>query len=157
MRLVLGTYSSLDDYDADCEYAVVDLTAEMATRILKQMDLAAGLHGANVTLHEMYYWDDSVEFFAAPKDPSWEQWLPEDCESMVVLPDDVRIPHMCFQSTEYNRRVINTASERVEVHWQGSPKHVFITITTASLSRLFVEEAVRQSQAALRSECKGGH
>lgn len=157
MKFVLGTYSSLDDYDADCEYALVDLTAEMATRILKQMDLAAGLQGANVALHEMYYWDDSVEFFAAPKDPGWEQWLPEDCESMVVLPEDVRIPHMCLQSTEYNRRVINTASERVEVHWQGSPRHVCITITTASLPRKLVEQATRQPRTPHCSDCERGH
>lgn len=149
MKLVLGTYSSLDDYNADCDYARVDLTPALARRILRQMDLAVGLQSADVALHEMYYWDGEVDFFATPTDPELERWLPEDCESFVVLPDEVVIPMACWQSTEYDRRVINVVGPCVEVSWQSSPKHVCITITTASLPRSFVEEAARPSEAGL--------
>ena len=157
MKLVLGTYSSEDGYNADCEYALVLLTPTLATRILARMDLAARLHGEDVVLHELTYWDGEADFFAAPTDSVWEKWLPEDYESFVMLPDNLTIPLACFQSTEYGRLVINTVGERVEVYWQSSPKNVSIAITTASLSKSFVEQAARHPRAPTRCGFEGGH
>ena len=38
MKIVLSTWSTIDDYNADCDFGLVDLTPILAARILSRMD-----------------------------------------------------------------------------------------------------------------------
>ncbi|MBI2823134.1 MAG: hypothetical protein HYX69_00420 [Planctomycetia bacterium] len=148
MRIGLGTYSS-EDYNADCDYALVDLTPALAKRILARMDLAARLHRDDISLHELYFWNAEAEFFSTPDDALTEQ-LPDASDGHVILPEGLEIPADCFQRTEYDHMIVNTVGEECEVFWRSSPKNVFIEITTASLPRELIEQIARGLQPSSR-------
>jgi hypothetical protein len=146
MKLVMSTWSS-DDFNGDCDFAIVDVTSELATKILRRMDIVRRLHLEDVSVRELVFWDCTPEFFATPDDEELVELLPEDGDSYKTLPADRKIPDECFQSTECECLVIDVCGEAVEAFWRASPKHVEVTITTTSLPRSFIEQIASGSSA----------
>ena len=45
MKIVLSTWSTSENYNADCDFGLVDLTPILAARILSRMDFIDRLRG----------------------------------------------------------------------------------------------------------------
>jgi hypothetical protein len=142
MNIVLGTWSS-EDFNADCDYALVALTPDLATRILQRMDVVERLQHDDSAVREVLFWDCSPEFFVQPEDEQLLELLPADGDSYQALPAGQQIPDDAFQRTEGAVLVIGKHGQELEAHWRATPKHVAIYVSTASLPRSFIEKTAQ--------------
>ena len=149
MKIVLSTWSTIDDYNADCDFGLVDLTPILAARILSRMDFIDRLRTDDAALHEVSFWDATAGFFATPNHESLVGHLPDDGDSFTVLPEGIEIPVDSFQTTECDRLVIDVYGKDLEVTWRSYPKHTTLQITTASVPRTFLEKVASTRHPAL--------
>jgi hypothetical protein len=148
MKVVLNTWSTSEDYNADCDYALVDLTSNLAARILTRMNLIDRLRKDDMALHEVSFWDATAEFFATPDEESLAEYLPEDGDSFTVLPEGIEIPVDSFQRTDCDRLNIDVCGSDLEVSWRSYPRHVTLQITTTSVPRSFLEKVAGRMPSA---------
>lgn len=109
-KLIGGTHSSNDNYNGDCDWAVIDMTEEKAGEILRWMDKAAAFKAENSQFYCFEFWwgfscysaaalddcnpptfDDGDEFFLFPsaEQPTFEEKEWQSCECYLVqITDD---------------------------------------------------------------------
>jgi hypothetical protein len=63
MRIVLGTSSSNSDFNAGCDFALVELRPANADLILKRIRALLDLSKSDGSLHEAHYWDSDAAYF----------------------------------------------------------------------------------------------
>jgi hypothetical protein len=63
MHIILNTHSSHAEYNADCDYAIVELTPALAEEIRRRVALASEARQQDSDLYELYFWGSTAEFF----------------------------------------------------------------------------------------------
>ena len=61
--IVLATHSTDPEVNGECDYAVVQLTPELAERVRRRAELAHQAGQQDESLCELYFWDDMVEYY----------------------------------------------------------------------------------------------
>jgi len=161
MQLILNAHSSNEHYNADCDYAIVDLTPARAEQIRSRVGLARQARQQDDDLYELYFWGSTAEFFdhavldacqdavatAGGPDPEQaaDDWLTEfEQREYAVVPDGVDFNAHEAQRTECDQFVIRIASysRRLEFSlvWTTIPKYADVDVTTSELPLTVMEE-----------------
>ena len=107
--LVLETSSTgADGYNADCDYAAVELTESLACRLLARIKTLRDVNEKDREAYEIYYWDDSPQYYSG--DPKKYRKSGKKVSA----------------STECDQLVVRMD----EIAWMCYPKHTDVTITT---------------------------
>lgn len=144
MRYLLRTCSSDSDYNADCDYAVIDITKELAAEILRRRKAFTKMKEEDSALWEMYFWGGTQEcisgsslFFTEIDPPPLskdQETLLED-NGFLELPEDFKVEADDILRTECEQMVIREDG----VCWYCIPKHADVNITTESLKYGLIE------------------
>lgn len=148
MKLVCSTYSNNEDYNAECNYAYVDLTPALAQRLLARHEAWTKLKATDQELSYICFWDGTpvfVETLPASVDRD-DIPVSEYIEEQLYSKQD----WMEIQLTEKEIRKDDNA-QRVEIvqahisedglYWSCSPKHTSITIETKPLEIALLKKA----------------
>lgn len=129
--LVFNTWSSNENYNADCNHAVVPLTRQLAARLRKKMALARRLKKSD-DVFSLAWWDYSPTFVSELDDEVAEALA--DRDHMVV--------DMCEPRADTVQR-LDTCQLVVHddgVYWQCIPKHTDVRVETRTLSASALKE-----------------
>ncbi len=112
MKLVCSTYSTDENYSGDCNYALVDLTPELANYLLTKIKLFEQLYVVDDNLTELQYWNRNLVFFAnlPEEEPDIDDSFNEVSFS---IPDDQ------VESLELERLHVDADG----VYWSAVPNH----------------------------------
>ena len=144
MKLV-STVSS-DQETWNCDYALVDLTPDLARLALRRINLLKVQKKADERLDEMYFWDFHVEYFSP--------WNPEEEDSadslsgmldkltpvagdLMRAPDDFAVPESLFARTECSQMVVAEDA----IAFIAIPKHASCNVRTAEIPLHLIEAA----------------
>lgn len=148
MKIVLGTCSSNSDFNAGCDFGLVELTPDYAELILKRMQALAELAKTDHSLHEAHYWDSMASYFQTTHDDELDEELEEAHDTYVVLQENVKVPEKAFKRVEYTHMVISVMGEELEVSWRASPKNASLYVETNELPKSLIEETAHGRKAA---------
>ena len=162
MHIILNAHSSDENYNGNCQYAIVDLTPALAERIRRRVALACQAGQQDDDLYELYFWGSTAEFYdnnildacqdaaaATAHGPDLDQvardWLTGfEGREYAVVPEGVDFTAHEAQRTEFDQVIIrcSPSSHRpeVEIAWTASPKHSDVTVTTCELPLKAMEE-----------------
>jgi hypothetical protein len=143
MKILLQTHSSNPDWNDDCDYAVIDLTQELAKTILKRQEMANKLIEQDDFANEItfrdsggidfYSYSDAIDEITA-KNSSADLWECGDAE----LGGNPR-------ETEYETMLISCPISKDRpavfgVRWTCNPRHSGVDITTGEIPLGIVQE-----------------
>jgi hypothetical protein len=156
MRIVMKTYSTDENFNADADYAYVEITAEMAKVIAGRFSLFDAAKRSNPDLIEMQYTSslDEVGFylwgaFNDTNDDGDNEFLPgEEAEShyedngWCEVPEDSKLNKLILKpSSPFDDEfMIDVESVYMcigvqGVNWEGYPGHSSIRLQTEVLPR----------------------
>lgn len=133
MKIILRTSSSDENFNGECDYAVLTLTQELAATILQyagvyrllKTQIAAEVEDPHF-LNSLEFFSCDVEFF------SWSQF-----EEAGLDPDDFHDCHEIPDSFNPEPRRTDLARMYVQdtlVYWESFVKHTNVRIETAGVS-----------------------
>lgn len=135
MKLLLRTFSTVEDFYGECDWAFVDITKELAQTILKRAKAFKKAKEADDCLVEMNFWDTSACFFEYSKLPKELHDKLHDEEWMIT---EETYSEEDAQRTECD---VMTILDNY-VYWEMIPKHTDIRITTGSIPLAEIEKAL---------------
>lgn len=109
--LSLNTYSSIADYNADCDYFRVHISGELARKLLQRVEMLRAVQKADPSCFQMVFWDAHGDYYSGSAEGEHDHAAhPQktECEQLVVSNDSV--------------------------HWTCMPKHTEIEISTEHLN-----------------------
>jgi len=131
MNLILTTFSSNEHYNADIDFAFVELTPALAAIILKRRAALLTISAQDSETKDTRYWDSSPRWLAGdsiPEDVCYDEEV-QRLSAPVVLKDPL--------PTELEQMVLMPDG----VSWRCSPKHSDIYLDTATIPYALIEEA----------------
>lgn len=151
MRIFLRTFSTNEDWNGDCDYAVVDVTPELAAIALRRVNRLNRIQAKDDPLVEMYYWDHSAVYFACfdwfeeIEDPQTRELV-----SGIIWNGDpwietshVEIPESAIPRTEGKQMIVRDDA----IAWACYPKHSDVQITTAEVPLDVLKQALQSTPA----------
>jgi hypothetical protein len=149
MKIALGTCSSDPDFNAGCDFALVDLTPACAERILSRMRALHNLAESDHSLHEAHYWDAEAAYFETTLDDEIDEQLEPAHDTYVVLDEGIEVPAEAFKGVEYTHMVVSVIGDELEVSWRASPKSASLYVESNPLPKSLIEEAARNGGRVL--------
>jgi len=158
MHLILNARSSNSEYNADCDYAVVELTPAFAEEIRSRVSLARKAKQQDSELYELYFWGSTADFFdndildvcqdviaLRTSDQAARDWLADlEGREYAVVPDGVDLNAHEPQRTECGQMIIricpSSREPEFEIAWTTIPKHSDVYVTTCDLPLAAMEE-----------------
>lgn len=126
MKYVIDCNSSNEHYNADCDVAVVDITPELARKILVRRKRMLELIAEDEDLNEMCFVDLAAEFCGVVE-------YPDSLDDPIPLPEDFEYE---AQKVEGEELVLTENG----LWWRCYPRHADITICTQVLEYSFIEK-----------------
>lgn len=155
---VLTITTSTDQFNnGGCDYGLIDLTPALAATVLERMATACSLRAADISLHELHYWDCGIAFLTAAADSGWNADFPDDSQPYVLLPADTAIPEAAFRRTEYDHMVIAANGDDPDVFWRASPKNSSVYVETVELPHSLIERALLEPKEAAHDPIQQFH
>jgi len=135
-RYLLPTTCDNPEYNADCDYAVVEITADDLARFERRAAILRAAGGQDDRLYEMYFWGCSADFYSlADMEEAFAVAGIPDIGEGVRLPDKIALgpytPHRVECGQEIFRR--DACADWVEIGWVVIPKHTDLYVTTRPL------------------------
>ncbi len=170
MYLILMTHSSNSEYNADCDWAVVELTPALLDEIRTRVSLAHEVWQKDANLYGLHFWGSTVDYFAhdlidacqdavatgtidGDADQVAQDWLANlENSGHAVLPEGVDLSKFETQRTECDRMVVTVATGQrgdSDISWETSPKHTDIYITTWDVTLAKLESLIVPASSAL--------
>lgn len=167
MHLIFMTSSSNENFNGDCDHAVVELTADLIEQILRRSALARLALQHDADLFELYFWGGTAEFYdhevvdacheavavresADDPDQAARDWLADlEQRGYAVMPDGFSWDAIEAQRTECIQMIVRNASSlrnELEIAWVTIPKHSDIYVTTWGLSLRVLEDLLAQPE-----------
>jgi hypothetical protein len=146
MKIVLGTVSSVADYNGECDFALVALTPDYGKQILSRMKAVLALADSDKSLHEAHYWDGHICFFKSPAEEVFDELLDPARDSYVVLDEVTQLPEGLIQTVEYPQAAIHVRGGDAEITWRASLKNVSVYVESNPLPQSLIEEAAAGRQ-----------
>ena len=143
MKLV-STVSS-DQETWNCDYALVDLTPDLARLALRRINLLKVQKKADEQLDEMYFWDLHVEYFSPWKDEvdsadplsAMLERLPPVAGDLLRAPDNFAVPENLLARVECSQMIVREGA----VAFIAIPKHASHYIRTSEVPLSLLESA----------------
>src|SRR5438105_632459 len=102
MRAILKVWSSNPHWNGGCDYAIVDLVAELAALVLRRIGALREQQAADPQLDESYFWDSHAAYFSP--------WLGDES-----APDSGDEPSETLDMLQVDAREVVQAPEDFEV------------------------------------------
>lgn len=132
---VMLTVHSNSDYFADCNYAVLTITAPMAQRWLNLMTEVTAMRETRPNFYSLVFWDASVVRYYCSLDigDTWED------DKVPLSPN--QIAEIAQAEPAYGVEVEQLHITNDEIWWDMSPRHTEnLTIDTTRIDRLDLEK-----------------
>jgi len=136
-HLILDTSSTDDNYNGDCDYALVPMSASYVADLLWYMDEAVRLHKADDSVYNLECWDATPSYFRfndrleVIRDIYGDLAVNVPRGDPILLTEDPKFGEEEFQRVEC--RTVQVSVD--EVWWTAYVKHTSIRIETARVSR----------------------
>lgn len=146
MKLV-STVSS-DQETLGCDYALIDLSPELARLALRRVNILKAQKQADQQLDEMYFWDLHVEYFSPwkGKEADSADLLAEMLDKLssvagdlLSAPDDFAVPEDLLEGVECSQMITREDG----IAFIAIPKHASYYIRTAEVPLPLLESAAR--------------
>ncbi len=152
MKLVLTVSSSNQYCDGGCEFALVDLTQELAGVALRRIHVLGEHKKSDESVYETYYWAYHAEYFspwtnlanASGKVKTALRAMAEIVESLeveekevVTVPDDFEVVEAQIAAVECEQMVVREDG----IAFLAIPKHCDFYLTTAEIPLQVLERA----------------
>jgi hypothetical protein len=151
MRVVLQVSSGNGDWDAGCEFALVDLTGDLAALALQRVRALKDQKSTDPNIDEIYYWDYSAQYFSpwaglastenegGAASPELTAVLDEaEAKGVVTVPENFDVPQGQLARVECQQMVVCQDS----VRFIAIPKHASFYVQTAEIPVPTLEAAV---------------
>jgi hypothetical protein len=153
VRVLLKVWSSNPEYDGGCDYAAVEISAELAKLMLQRINVLSEQKVFDCSLYETYYWDSSPEYFSPwsvhPAEPgeidapaaALEEILDGlgvDTKETVIVPPDFRVSESRIAAVECSQMVVRDDG----IAFTALVRHADIYLTTAEIPREIIESAL---------------
>lgn len=139
-RIWLGTHSSNENFNGDCDLACVGMTRELAQRILRvHAAVRVACEALNDKYVELVIHDCSVDFYNLDWDGAEEieaLIAGKDFTVMDNVPENSLPPEEFKQRTEYDKLHV----WRDECYWDFSPKHSEVDMETRTIPMDIIRE-----------------
>ncbi|HEV3023603.1 MAG TPA: hypothetical protein VGX76_14110 [Pirellulales bacterium] len=143
MTVILGATASDTDSVHACDHAAIELTPELARKILARIDTVTAAHRADSSTHELHFWDCEATFFQRTDDDDLDERIPDDASAYLEMEEPVSLADEALLWTEYTHMVVAVNGVEPEVYWLALSKHVPVRMQTAALPQSFVEQVAR--------------
>ena len=153
MLFILGATASDDASEFACDYAVVELTPELAQKILARMDALTMLYSRDCSLHEFDFWDTEVRFYHREFDDGLDAYMPRDASQYVAATDPRAAATGSPLWTECEHMVVAVGCPEPEVYWRARAKHSALRMETCSLP---MAEIARTASGAVERQMQCG-
>jgi len=136
-HLIMDTSSTDDNYNGDCDYAVVPMTASYVADLLWYMDEVVRLHKADDSVYNLECWDATPSYFRLSdrleeiRDIYGDLAVNVPRGEPILLTEDPKVGEEEFQRVEC--RTVQASVD--EVWWTAYVKHTSVRIETARVSK----------------------
>jgi hypothetical protein len=152
VRIILKVWSSNPDNNGGCDFAVVEITPELAKLALRRIAVLREQKALDPAVYETYYWDSAAEFFSPWVDLGTQtDEIKAACLKLEEELESLQIDRREMVSVAHGFSVPQSQIPRVEcaqmvVHEEGIaftaiPKHNDFYVTTAEISKGVLEQA----------------
>jgi hypothetical protein len=153
MKLILKCTSPEFSPD-DIEWAFVTLDAPLLEQALARRRIFLQAQAQDNQLYEMYWWDNTPDFFSLYPHPDTDTPIEEDDSLEDTLRDHTGEP-IDWTSADFHRmrdkttisdaylRAVECTRMRVDAHgiaWTGHPKHLDANVRTSTIPWELIEE-----------------
>jgi len=154
IRIIFETSSSNPDYNADCDYAVVELTPGLVDEVRRRVALARQAGQQDDDLYELYFWGGTAVFYdgglvdacqeAAATDEAAQDWLSGlNQVGYALVPPAADLAKCEPQRTECEQVIVrcspSSRNPEFEIAWTAIPKHSDTYVTTRDLPLAVLE------------------
>ena len=146
MNLILKVSSTNENYNAGCDYAFVELTAELAAIALRRIQTLQEQKKLDSNIDESYYWSHFVDCFFSP----WSnlasaerdveaaslavadllETLHVDVTEIAMVPKNFKVPPSQVAAVESERMIVRADS----IAFIAIPKHTSIYVQTREVT-----------------------
>ena len=153
MRVVLKVTSSNENYNGGCEYALLDLTPDLASLALRRIAVLKEQRNLDPDIDETYYWAYFVDCYFDPWAESAEDVKEGEGTSSAVgdMLDELKIEDNGVVSVPENFHVTPSQDTAVEceqmvvradaIAFMAIPKHCSVRVQTAEIPITMLEAA----------------
>lgn len=153
MQIVLKVWSSNPDNNGGCDFAVLEITPELANLALRRIGILREQKALDPALDETYYWDSAADFFnpwAGPAAGTREReaaclkldeqldLLQIDKNEVVTASAKFSVPQSQIARVECAQMVVRESG----IAFTAIPKHTDFHITTAEIPREVLTQSV---------------
>jgi hypothetical protein len=169
MQIVLRTFSTNSDYNADCDCAVIDVTAELLEVVRRRVAVARQALSQDKELWELYFWDGGPDFYdytlldacdtadmlasaIANEEPDPVPWSDQlRANGYLLLPEGVDLSGHEPHRMEIPQMIVRCSPGKdgfeFEVAWTATPKHADLYITTEAVPLPALERFLQEASA----------
>ena len=159
MRLLLKAWSANEYDDGGCEFALVNLTSELARLALRRIQVLKDQKAADPDVGETYYWNCCAVYFSRWVNlNSLQTGVPSARDAMndlldrlqvdkrerVAAPEDFEVEESSIARTECEQMIVHDD----EITFLAIPKHTGFYVTTAAIPLVVLEAAVTAASAS---------
>jgi hypothetical protein len=169
MKILFNVQSDDSEYNADCDYAVLDMTPTLWKQVHRRVEVGRHAIQADDDLYELCFWGGTADFYsgllieacqeavAAAVEGSEEEksaaawaWLARlDDPGYALLPSGVDLEKFQPERTECDQMIVRGTLSRgepaFEIAWTAIPKHTDIQVTTRDLPLSALDTLVRDN------------
>jgi hypothetical protein len=156
MRIILKVSSSNEHCNGGCEFALLDLTPELARLAVGRIATLREQKSLDPDIEETHYWAYFAEYFSPWKDPAspgeevegtgmpLEEMLDElaiEEKEIVCIPDTFHVPPHVIAAVECEQIIVRLDS----IVFMAIPKHASFYVQTVELPLAMLEAAAATS------------
>jgi hypothetical protein len=161
MRIILKVSSSNGYCDGGCEFALVDLTPELAALALQRIAMLREQKSLDPDIDETYYWAYFAEYFSPwvslaaaekamePANLTFADMVDglEIAENEVItLPESIQLPPTQIAAVECQEMIVRSDS----IAFTAIPKHASFRVQTVEIPLAMLEAAATPSPSSAR-------
>jgi hypothetical protein len=156
-HLIIDTSSSSDDYNGDCDYALVPLSRDYVAELLDRMEIMDQMHRAGKDVWSLECWDCGPSYLRLNEKmetirDSYGNLLVEVPRGEpILLTADPQFAEECFQRVECQTVTVT----RDEIWWNCIVKHTSVRIETAYVDRKCLLKIQRRFGGETRKRSSG--
>ena len=136
-HLIIDTSSSNEDYNGDCDYALVPLSQDYVAELLGRMEIVGQLHRADKDVWSLESWDFGASYMRlnekmeTVRDIYGDLLVEVPRGEPILVAADPQFAEDCFQRVECQ----TVSVTRDSIWWNCIVKHTSVRIETASIDR----------------------
>jgi hypothetical protein len=154
MRVALGVSSSYEHWDGGCEFALIEVTPELAALALRRIAALRAQKPVDPDIDEAFYWTSCVKCYFSPwmtpdeaeadveaacvavADSLWE--VQTEDNGLVEVPDGFKVPSCQIAAVECQQMIVRQDA----IAFSAIPKHAGFYFQTAEIPPGMLEAAL---------------